>query len=153
MYGKILVALDGSQPSMRALNHALVLSEKFGSELMILTVFQRRVLPVVAEEAGVGELSVDAEVYEAYWDSIKDYHVRVLEKAKELVKSDHPNVRYEAVLAEGRPSAEICRAARSREVNLIVMGNNGRGGIAGWVLGSTSKAVVDSCTRPILIVK
>jgi nucleotide-binding universal stress UspA family protein len=153
MYGKILVALDGSQPSTRALNHALVLSEKFGSELIILTVFQRRVLPVVAEEADTGELSVDAEVYETYWDSIKDYHIRVLEKAKELMKSDYPNVMYEAVLTEGRPSNEICRTARSHEVDLIVMGNNGRGGITGWVLGSTSKAVVDSCTRPILIVK
>ncbi len=152
MYGKILVALDGSDPSMRALDQALVLSEKFGSELTILTVIQRRVLPVVAED-GVGELSVDAEIYEAYWASIRDYHTKVLGKAEELLKSDHPNVKYETVLADGRPSVEICRAARSREVDLIVMGSNGRGGITGWVLGSTSKAVVDSCTRPILIVK
>jgi nucleotide-binding universal stress UspA family protein len=33
------------------------------------------------------------------------------------------------------------------------MGSRGVGGITGWILGSTSRRVVDSCTKPILIVK
>jgi nucleotide-binding universal stress UspA family protein len=52
VYTKILVALDGSDSSKRALHRAVVLAEKFGSKLTLLTVFHRRVLLPLVEEGG-----------------------------------------------------------------------------------------------------
>lgn len=151
MYTKILVALDGSDPSKRALHRAVILADKFGSKLTLLTVFHRRGLPFMVEEGR--ELAVDEEIYNKYWGSVRKHHVEVLKEAERLTRKNYPKVRFEAVLAEGRPSVEICREAREREVDLVVVGNSGMGGIKGLVLGSTSKSVVDSCSRTIMVVK
>ena len=151
MYTKILVALDGSDSSKRALHRAVVLAEKFWSKLTLLTIFHRRVLPPLVEEGG--EMAVDDEIYESYWDSVRELHVRILEEAERLIRKSYPNVRVEAVLAEGRPSVEICRESREREVGLVVVGNSGMGGIKGWLLGSTSRRVVDSCSTTVMVVK
>ena len=67
--------------------------------------------------------------------------------------TEEQRLKYEAVLLEGRPSSTIVEEAESRDVNLIMMGSRGLGGITGWILGSTSRKVVDQCTKPILIVK
>ena len=47
----------------------------------------------------------------------------------------------------------IVEQAEKDDVDIIVMGSRGIGGYTGWILGSTSRRVVDSCTKPILIVK
>ena len=49
--------------------------------------------------------------------------------------------------------ATITEYAENNGVDLIVMGSRGIGGYTGWILGSTSRKVVDSCTKPILIAK
>jgi nucleotide-binding universal stress UspA family protein len=151
VYTKILVALDGSDSSKRALHRAVVLAEKFSSKLSLLTVFHRRVLPPWVEEGG--EMAVDDEIHESYWDSVRELHVGILEGAERLLRESYPRLVFEAVLAEGRPSVEICREAREREVGLVVVGNSGVGGIKGWLLGSTSRSVVDSCSTTVMVVK
>jgi len=54
---------------------------------------------------------------------------------------------------EGRPSATIVDEAEKNEMDLIVIGSRGLGGITGWILGSTSRRIVESCTKPVLVVK
>lgn len=144
------MALDGSDPSKRALHRAVILAEKFGSKLTLLMVFHRRSLPLMVEE---GREPVVNEIYNKYWGSVREHHVEILEETEMLMRKNYPKVRFEAVLAEGRPSVEICREARDREVDLVVVGNSGVGGIKGLVLGSTSKSVVDSCSRTVMVVK
>lgn len=151
MYTKILVALDGSDPSKRALHRAVILAEKFGSKLTLLTVFHKRSLHLMVEEGG--ELAVDEEIYNKYWGSVREHHVMILEQAEMLMRKSYPKLGFEAVLAEGHPSVEICREAREREVDLVVVGNSGMGGIKGLVLGGTSKSVVDSCSGTVMVVK
>ncbi|GAI02286.1 unnamed protein product, partial [marine sediment metagenome] len=77
----------------------------------------------------------------------------VLKEAEEKVKEEYPGVKTESILKEGRPSATIVEQAEKDDVDIIVMGSRGIGGYTGWILGSTSRRVVDSCTKPILIVK
>lgn len=153
MYEKILVAVDGSEPSIRALHHAMILSGKFGSELILLTVFQKRALPMVSNEEDAEEWSVDPDLCTKYWNSIREYHEKVLESAEQGVKKWNPDQKYTALIVEGHPASQITSVAQSRNVDLIVMGNHSKGGIKEWLLGSTSKRVVDTCKRPVLIVK
>ena len=64
-----------------------------------------------------------------------------------------PDIKVETRLEEGRPADVIVEIAKDEDVYLIVMGSRGLGGITGWVLGSTSRHVIETCTKPVLIVK
>ena len=153
MYKRILVPLDGSEPSKNALNQAVSIAEKYDSELILLAVVPRVMVPVFPDE-GFGAAPVTAAKDMArYQEKMKEIYENVLVEAKAEVGSKHPKLKVETVLREGRPSATIVDMAENDGVDLIVMGSRGIGGITGWILGSTSRRVVDSCTRPILIVK
>jgi len=153
MFKKILVGFDGSDQSKRALHYALVLSNKFRSELIILTAYQKRLLPTISSEDEVEVKAIDSELQKQYWESTKEYYTNVLRYAEQIVKNDWSLVKYTALLVEGRPSAEIMSAAQRNKVDLIVIGSRDINGVTGWILGSTAKSVLDHCKRPVFVVK
>lgn len=150
MFRRILVAVDGSEPSNRALKYAAEFAVRWGAELKILVVVPKVILPVFPNE-GMG-VALYSEV-DKYQERARAAYERVLEDSIRAVKETHPDLRVDGVLKEGRPSSTIVETADKEDVDLIVMGSRGLGGIMGWVLGSTSRRVVDSCTKPILVVK
>jgi nucleotide-binding universal stress UspA family protein len=153
MYERILVPLDGSEPSNNALEHALGIAVKFGAELTLLAVVPKVMVPVFPDE-GFGAAPVTAAKDMArYQDRMKEIYENVLVEARAKAEDEYPELKVETILREGRPSATIVDIAENDGVDLIVMGSRGIGGITGWILGSTSSHVVDSCTKPILIVK
>lgn len=153
MYRKILVALDGSEPSNNALEHAATIAKKFDAELILVAVVQRMMIPIFPDE-GFGAVPLSAAKDMAqYQDKMRVLYQNVLKEAEEKVKEEYPGVKTESILKEGRPSATIVEQAEKDDVDIIVMGSRGIGGYTGWILGSTSRRVVDSCTKPILIVK
>ena len=153
MYKKILVPLDGSEPSNNALEHAIGIAEKFGADLTLLAVVPRVMIPVFPDEGfGAAPISAAKDMAQ-YQDRMKDIYQNVLTDAEDKIRTEHPELKTETILREGRPSATIVEVAERDGVDLIVIGSSGIGGITGWILGSTSRRVVDSCTKPILIVK
>jgi nucleotide-binding universal stress UspA family protein len=153
MYRKILVALDGSEPSNNALEHAATIAKKFDAELILVAVVQRIMIPIFPDE-GFGAVPISAAKDMAqYQDKMRVLYQNVLKEAEEKVKEEYPGVKTESILKEGRPSATIVEQAEKDDVDIIVMGSRGIGGYTGWILGSTSRRVVDSCTKPILVVK
>lgn len=150
LFSRILVAFDGSEPSKRALDIAAKTAAMFKGELIILTVVPRVTAPVFVEE-GIGSLRpVDIRDYQS---KMMELYRKSLEMAEAEVKMRYPDLKFEALLLEGRPSSTIVEEAEKRDAHLITMGSRGLGGITGWILGSTSRKVVDQCTKPILIVK
>jgi nucleotide-binding universal stress UspA family protein len=143
------VAYDGSDPSKRALDHAAKMAAMFEGELVIVTVVPKVSVPIYSNaELGAQAMdiaSLQERMHENYSQSIK--------KAEEEIKSLYPHLKVETILKEGRPSSTIVSEADRLGVSLIVMGSRGLGGISGWILGSTSRQVVDQCTKAILIVK
>jgi len=153
MYRKILVALDGSEPSNNALEHAATIAKKFDAELILVAVVQRMMIPIFPDE-GFGAIPLSAAKDMAqYQDKMRVLYQNVLKEAEEKVKEEYPGVKTESILKEGRPSATIVEQAEKDDVDIIVLGSRGIGGYTGWILGSTSRRVVDSCTKPVLIVK
>jgi nucleotide-binding universal stress UspA family protein len=150
LFSKILVAFDGSEPSKRALDHAAKTAAMFKGELVIITVVPKAPFPILAEE---GSSPFRAQEYEVYQERMQESYRSSLERARADIIERYPGLKYEAVLLEGRPSTTIIEEAEKRDVNLIMMGSRGLGGITGWILGSTSRKVVDQCTKPILVVK
>jgi nucleotide-binding universal stress UspA family protein len=141
---KILVAVDGSEPSKNALNQALEHSMKWNAELIIVSV-----VPEISSVTYMGQ----HEYIVHYKEFLRESQKKVLNEFSTIVRNRYPDIKFETRLEEGRPSDMIVDIARNEDVDLIVMGSRGMGGIRGWVLGSTSRSVVNSCTKPILIVK
>ena len=150
IFCRILAAFDGSEPSKRALDIAAKTAAMFKGELIVLTIVPRVAMPIFSED-GITPFSV-AGIQNIH-DKLIEIYGRALEKAEAEVRMRYPDLKLEALLMEGRPSATIVEEAEQRDVNLIMMGSRGLGGITGWILGSTSRKVVDQCTKPILIIK
>ena len=149
IFSKILVAFDGSEPSKRALDIAAKTVSMFKGKLIILTVIPRVTVPMQIDEGGYMR-AADIQYHQS---QVKESFRRSLERAEADVKTRYPDLLCESVLLEGRPSALIVEEAERRDVQLIMMGSRGLGERSGWILGSTSRKVVDQCTKPILIVK
>jgi nucleotide-binding universal stress UspA family protein len=153
VYQKILVAYDGSEPSKHALDHAVNIAERWGSELEILSVVPRVMMPVFPDE-GFGAAPITAaQDMSDYQDKMRSIYQASLEEAENDVKESFSNIKVSTRLLEGRPSSIIVDEAENNDFDLIVIGSRGIGGITGWILGSTSRRVVESCTKPILVVK
>lgn len=145
MYEKILIATDGSEHAKHALNYAVESAVKWGAELIILTV-----VPPVSPLVYSNEFS--AQYIPELEDALRESHERILMEAANIVKSEQPNIMVVTRLEKGRPSTVIVDVAKKEDVDLIVLGSRGMGGIIGF-LGSTSRHVVEACTKPILIIK
>ena len=149
---RILIAYDGSEPSKHALDQGISLANLTDSEVTILSVVPRVMMPVFSE-AGLGAPVSTAQQMVDYHKEMKEYYSNSLRKASEDIENDYPDLKIETRLLEGRPSQTIVDMAEDDCLDLIVIGSRGVGGITGWILGSTSRRVVESCTVPVLVIK
>jgi nucleotide-binding universal stress UspA family protein len=153
MYKHILVAFDGSEPSKHALDEGVVLASTLGAKITILSVVPRVMMPVFPDE-GFGAAPITAaQDLTDYQDKMKAIYSKSLEEAKIDIEKAFPKLELVTILMEGRPSSTIVEAAKEQKADLIVIGSRGIGGITGWILGGTSRKVVESCTKPILVIK
>jgi nucleotide-binding universal stress UspA family protein len=150
MIKKIIVPVDGSEHSDRALSYALDLAEKYSAEIKLLSVAQ----PVIA----MGPLysiqpMMSPSSTSMYVKEIEVAHKKMLEKALKKAKETKPKIRISEQLVNGRPAERIVEIANKESCDLIVMGSRGAGGIKEFFLGSVSDRVADEASCPVLLVK
>jgi nucleotide-binding universal stress UspA family protein len=141
---RILVPVDFSDQSTRALDCAKTLAEKFGAALHVLTVVPD---PYVLPNPGPWYVPLP-EDYTAGLRRDAESHLRDL-----LSAAERTSLRAETVVFFGNPAAEILDYVRRASVDLIVMGTHGRGGVAHAVLGSVAEKVVRAAPCPVLTVR
>ena len=143
-YKHILVAVDGSEPSIASLQHAIQLAQDLKSKLSIIGVLELD--PIIAESyVKTGESNEMIERARRY---ILDH----LEKIRAEYLSEDLDVSVQ--LLEGFSIASvITQAAESLNVDLIMMGSHGRTGNTKLVLGSVTQKVLNESLKPVLIVK
>ncbi len=147
MYKNILVATDGSEQSKHAVESAATSAEKWGANLLVLTV----VPPPSTIFTDIGGFSVD---YSANFEkTLMLYYVGVLEDAKKSLKEKHPDLNVSTQIKKGYVSKKILEASENAGVDLLVIGSRGLGGLTGLFLGSVSNYVVNHCKKPTLVVK
>ncbi len=155
MFEKILVALDGSEHSRRALENAIGIAKRFNGRLTLLHVYSVTVPPVMMPEpstltpSGVPVVT-PAEVSKIV-DATKEVGKRILADGGEKAKAQ--GVAVETMLKEGNTVQEIVRAAKEGDFNLIVMGVRGISKIRELLLGSVSDGVIKQASCPVLVVK
>ena len=140
LYKKIMVPLDGSQASWKALRKALELAQVSQAEMVALSVEEQ--LPHYAA-------TID-EVQEAK-SELNGYFTKVQSDAIELAKQYGIELRTRVVV--GHAAQTIVRYARDQGVELIVIGPIGHAGVWGVLLGSTTARVVDHAHCDVLVVR
>jgi nucleotide-binding universal stress UspA family protein len=143
MFRNVLVAIDGSPDSDRALGEAIDLAE---SEHARLTVFSAVVAPPAVAYAGVSGVAtlLPTLLREAEADT-----EAILRTAVERVP-DHVSV--STVLSSEPVRPALLRQIKTGHHDLLVMGSRGRGGVRSALLGSVSHYVWHHSPVPVLIV-
>ena len=153
MYKKILVAFDGSEASKHALDHAVSIADLMKAEVHVVSVVPKVMMPVFPDE-GFGAAPITAaQDLGDYQNRMRDIYGKSLEEAKSDIMGHFPDLKVTTQLLDGRPSSTIVDEAENNDMDLIVIGSRGLGGITGWILGSTSRRIVESCTKPVLVIK
>lgn len=145
MFKKILVPVDGSETSWNALQHALEIGHKFGSEIIVVNVIQpynnAALLAVPLDPATISQSNSELE-------QIGD---QVLSEAKIKTEGYPHTTRFE--LEVGHPSERILDLVKKEQCDSIVIGSRGLSSIAEFFLGSVSSKVSQYAEVPVLIVK
>lgn len=139
----ILVPIDFSDHSLRALPYALGLAEMYGAEVKVLYVSEPALQ--VSDMAWVG---VDE-------DALKDEQVDDALKRLERMTQDliPPEVSARAEVRSGDAVDEIIHFAEEINADLIVMATHGRGGLSHILMGSTAEHVIRKASCPVLTLK
>lgn len=83
--------------------------------------------------------------------SMQSRQLTLIDATLAQAKLDYPDVPVEVDIVRGKASAVL--AERSKTASLVVVGSRGRGGFAGLLLGSTSRALLQSTASPIAVVR
>ncbi len=139
---KILFATDFSPASRRAFDAALDLAKQNKAEL---TIFHSLVPTVLYAEAETAD-SLYAQI-EA--DTRKNAET-TLSRLK--ARADKGKIKTRTQIGKGSAAIQILRAAKSRRVDVIVVGTQGRTGLSRLLLGSVASRVISMADRPVLTV-
>lgn len=148
MFEKILVAVDGSEPALRAVDTAAGLAQKFGSELLVVTVLESlQVTPETREFAESEHLNEPPAALANRFIGEPLASQAARRAAKKGVK------KVSQLVEDGDPAQQILRVAQALSVDLIVLGSRGLGTIRGLFMGSVSHKVMNLSECPCMIVK
>jgi nucleotide-binding universal stress UspA family protein len=136
-FKRILVPTDFSEPAARALILAIELARPFESQITLLHVVS---FPAMAYGAGV------------YFpvDECIEQGKKSLSAALANAQARYPRIDGEVV--SGTVAHEILAVAKSRDVDLVVMGTHGLRGLQRALLGSVTERIVRTSPVPVLTV-
>jgi nucleotide-binding universal stress UspA family protein len=143
MYSKILVPIDGSEPSIRALDHAVNLAKVHGSVIQIISVIDELKLPFGAQYSLWAQDS-HQKLVRSSLESLNKEMVRV--------KDAYPEIMIDASIHEGDPANTIVRIAEEDGYDLIVIGKKGLNLIEDLVMGSVTRKVVKKSKVSVTVV-
>jgi nucleotide-binding universal stress UspA family protein len=136
----IVVGVDGSPGSRKALRWAAAEAADHGADLVVVNVWEHTLLPPA------GSVSVS----ERY---VPDPSQRTADDLVQVIREelgDEPPVLVRPHVKQGRPAKVLIED--SAQADLLVVGNRGHGGFAGLVLGSVSQHVAAYAKCPVTVV-
>ena len=139
MFATIIVALDGSEHSLKAIEYARELSEKHGAKLILVHAFQP---------------TSDLRGSEGFNQMLG----KRMQKGETIIKAAVDRLgpvtsEVEENLLEGPAAEAIISVAESRKADLVVMGTRGMGSLKGMLFGSVSTKVSHHAPCSVLVVR
>lgn len=137
MYERVLVATDGSEPANRAVDHALSLARKHGSEVHALA---------VVDTSRYGEPALSST--ELVVDELEDRAHEVLSTIR--THGDESGIDVVTECTHGVPHDEILRYGDSIDADVVILGSHGLSH-AGHHIGSVADRVARATDRPLML--
>lgn len=139
MYQHILLATDGSEHAQQATAHAVHLAELTGATLHIASVVETR--------TEYDSAIIEREVVE---ESLRERADEAITAAEEVAAE--ADVESERWLLRGVPAEELLTVIEERNIDLVVLGEQGRSAFKTVLLGSTAEAVIHRSPVPVTVV-
>jgi nucleotide-binding universal stress UspA family protein len=140
MYDDVLVPTDGSEQAANAVEEGIRLAEQLGATVHALHVvdeFEAKIVPITGEQE-----QKRAEYLE--------YGERITGEVADL--AEEAGLDCVTAVETGIAHKEIQRYAEENDVDLVVIGSRGLGGVEEMLLGSTADKVVRLVDRPVTVV-
>lgn len=138
---RILIPTDGSDCSLRAAAFGISLAKILGAEIFAIYAVDTIILEELTKSTE--EKDIEKELKEK-GERYLNYVVKLAEKE---------GLKAEAILAKGEPHDQIVHNAKTKRVDLIVMGTYGRRGTKRILIGSVTERVIEYAPCPVLVVK
>ncbi|MFD1640526.1 universal stress protein [Halohasta litorea] len=142
MYNEILVATDGSDASVVAVDQALAVADRFGATVHLL-----HVVDLGTEMSGSAEGAIASQLT----DTLDKMATEALDAAES--RAAEAGVPTERVALEGIPHEAIVDYCANHGIDLVVLGSTGRSGITEHLMGSTTDRVARSVEVSVLIAR
>lgn len=142
-YKKIVVPIDGSGLSKRAIPHAIDIARDNDAEIVLLHVFK----PPAHEYTDIIALSGADEQVDAMRQQVKQYLMGLRSELRE----QKVNCRVQMIEGVGTANL-ICDYINGEDVDLVVMSTRGRTGLARFVFGSVAQKVLHGVRVPVMLV-
>ncbi|MGB0129774.1 MAG: universal stress protein [Rhodocyclaceae bacterium] len=138
MIGNIMLGYDDSEPAKKALDYAVDLAAKYGSNLEVVSVVRPP------------EYLSDRDSL-AVVDNTRNVHKRMLEGLSPKFDEAGVNASYQVLV--GNPGDQILQHAERANVDLIVVGHTGKTFLEALRMGSVSKQVMQNAPCAVLVVR
>jgi nucleotide-binding universal stress UspA family protein len=144
LYSKILVPVDGSEISYRALDAGLFFSEKLGSNITVIHVMEDIPITHIESQKLLNDM---LEISAACKQQGQD----ILSKCSET--ANNKGMMVDTILLKGNPASIILDFCKNGKYDVIIMGNRGMGKIREIILGSVSSKILHNSSCPVLLIK
>lgn len=138
LYMNILVPLDGSDYSKKALLQACDMARNYQANLILVYVVDK-------------SHSINLLDRNEYLKMLRRFGEKVLISGKEMAKAEGMDAT--TIIKEGNITNEIVKLAKNKKCNLIIVGSKGLGATARFFLGSVSNKLANNSPCSVLIVK
>ena len=134
-----LVAVDGSEGSKAAVDEAIALASDLDASLTFVCVRK-------PPSSVFGH-----PYYERQLSQGLGYSRQAIAEAVETARA--AGIKSDGEIIEGNPADEIVSLADNRDADLVIVGSRGHGALAGALLGSVSREIVQHASVPVLVAK
>ena len=156
MFSKILVAIDSSAASRRAFASALELAKGLNAELILVHTLDMSdpaspEHPIIQTNSYSMVLdSLVRETYEKQWAEFVENFEALLKQKQEEAEALGLTAQYSQPY--GRPGPAICKAAKTFNADLIVVGSRGYKGLREMILGSVSNYIMHHAPCSVTVI-
>ncbi|WP_320033476.1 universal stress protein [Halarcobacter sp.] len=150
MFKKILVPTDGSDQANKALELACQIALKNDSQINILSVFRHH--SFIEGSLSMLPRQINDKAYNLE-DALGEYSKEIVGEAKEIAyKQGLEKENVKGFVRIGQIAKEILEFIEDKDIDIIIIGKQGKGDLSGYLLGGVSHKVAGLADIPVLVV-
>ena len=154
MFNVILVPLDSSRFSSRAIDYAVDIARRFDARIILM----QAVLPATPVMPAADVIGPSPAAARIMVEEARKQDKRNVARAKSYLKRKLKEIESSGVngayrIAVGRPAYTIMELCKKEHVDLVVMTTHGKSGLKRAILGSVADEVIRNSKTPVLAIR